>query len=147
VSTRVGRGWLSRTRTRKREVSPAELLAKAQRDAKRRAPIAKLLLQIKAWKLPEPEEEIEFHPVRRWRLDLGWREFKLAVELDGVTYAKDGNHGRHQQAQGFEKDREKDLAARELGWDVIHVTPRQVFRGEAIRAIASALERITGVRA
>ncbi len=131
-------------RAPRKQPSPAEVLAKAQREADRRKVEDRLLLQLKAWRLPTPEREVRFHPTRLWRFDLAWREFKLAVEVDGITH---GQAGRHQQAHGFENDRAKDLAARELGWDLIHVTPRQVLAGEAVQAIARALERRSGVRA
>lgn len=133
-------------RAPRRQPSPDEVLARAQRQAARRKVEDRLLLQIKAWRLPTPAREVRFHPTRRWRFDLAWEEFRLAVEVDGITYRQDAA-GRHQQARGFENDRAKDLAARELGWDVMHVTPRQVLSGEAVRAVAGALELATGVRA
>jgi very-short-patch-repair endonuclease len=131
-------------RTKSKALSPAELWAREERRARARKLVERLLLQIKAWRLPTPETEVKFHPTRKWRLDVAWREFMVAVEVDGIT---GGEGGGHQRAGGFENDREKDLAARELGWDVIRVTGRLIKSGSAIRAIAQALSKASGVRA
>lgn len=126
-----------------RRTSPAETLRLAHLAAERRKHVDALLQHIKAYRLPAPEEELKFHPTRRWRFDLAWSEFKVAVEVDGLT----PQGGGHQRIAGFENDRAKDLAALELGWRVVRVTARQVHKGDAVRAIASTLSQITGVRA
>ncbi len=132
---------MSYARPGRKQPSPAEVLAKAKRAWKG---VEELLLfrLTKVWRLPEPKREMHFHPTRQWRFDFAWPDFMLAVEVDGITFGKAA--GRHQQGRGFENDREKDLAARELGWDVIHFTPRQVRNDEAARMIARALERRAG---
>lgn len=77
-------------------------------------------------RLPEPEQEIIFHPERHWRFDWGWREQKLALELEGVTRSG----GRHQRVGGFTEDARKYLAAAALGWTVLRVTQRMYDHGE-----------------
>jgi len=44
--------------------------------------------QIVAAGLPEPEREIRFHETRRWRLDIGDRTVKLAVEVEGQVWGR-----------------------------------------------------------
>jgi very-short-patch-repair endonuclease len=58
--------------------------------------------------LPKPETQIR---VGRWRIDLGYREFKVGVEYDGVQHWNDNRRRAH------DIDRAADLAAR--GWFII----------------------------
>ena len=108
----------------------------------RRSRVGDLLLQLAVMGLPAPETEVRFHPERRWRFDLSWRDRMLAVEVEGLTY--DG--GRHQRPDGFEKDIEKYQAAQELGWTVIRVTPRQIKMGKALRTIERAFGSTTNTK-
>lgn len=62
--------------------------------------------------LPQPVEEFQFHPSRKWRFDFAWPDYKIAVEVDGGQWLARG--GRH----NTDKDREKMNAAAELGWRV-----------------------------
>ena len=63
--------------------------------------------------IPEPETEYQFHPQRKWRLDMAWPDQMVAVEIEGITY--DG--GRHQRVAGFLADAEKYEAAMLAGLD------------------------------
>lgn len=81
------------------------------------------------------EEEVKFHPERGWRMDFGHRKELLAVEIEGLTF--DG--GRHQRFKGFNEDCRKYLAAMQLGWRVIRVTPLMVRTGEAIAGVKRLL--------
>jgi hypothetical protein len=94
-----------------------------------------LLLQIKAEKLPQPELEYRFHPKRRWRWDLCWRKWKIAVEIHGGIYSR----GRHVRSTGFTNDREKINAGIELGWRTFEYTPEQVESGQAIKQLVRVL--------
>lgn len=61
--------------------------------------------------LPKPRTQIRVHP---YRLDMGYDEFKVAVEYDGEQHWKDpAQHAR-------DIDRLADLAA--LGWRIIRVS-------------------------
>ena len=61
--------------------------------------------------LPKPHTQIRVHP---YRLDMGYDEFKVAVEYDGEQHWKDpAQHAR-------DIDRLADLAA--LGWRIIRVS-------------------------
>lgn len=96
----------------------------------------RLLFQVRALKLPEPERELRFHPTRQWRFDFAWPKHMIAVEVEGGTWGR----GRHTRGSGFEKDCEKYNAAAELGWTVYRYTSDQIARGEAIEQ----LERVLG---
>ena len=97
---------------------------------------ALLLLQARAIGLPEPVTQFKFHPVRRWRFDLAWPDDKLAVEVDGATWAQ----GRHTRGKGYEGDCEKTNAAVVMGWRVLRFTRQQVESGYAVETIGKALE-------
>lgn len=67
---------------------------------------------------PEPETEHRFDATRRWRFDFAWPGKRVAVEIEGGTYA----NGRHNRAAGYAKDCEKYNAAIEAGWRVLRYT-------------------------
>lgn len=68
--------------------------------------------------LPRYEKEIYFHPSRKWRMDYGWPELKIAVEIHGGHHSQ----GRHTRGTGFANDREKMNEAQLLDWIVIEAT-------------------------
>ena len=85
--------------------------------------------------LPVPEREFGFHKTRRWRFDFAWPEKKLAVEVEGGTWAG----GRHVRPAGFEQDCEKYGEAAILKWSVLRVTSKMVNDGRALQMIERAL--------
>ena len=78
--------------------------------------------------LPAPEREYRFHPSRRWRFDFAWPSWKLAVEVDGGTYAR-GRASGHTSITGMARDREKDAEAAILGWTTLRVDSKHVADG------------------
>ncbi len=94
-----------------------------------------LLEQIKSAGLGEPEREYTFHTQRRWRFDFAYVNKKIAVEVEGGTWAK----GRHNRGGGFEADCEKYNEAALDGWRVIRVTPKMVIDMRALGFIRRAL--------
>jgi very-short-patch-repair endonuclease len=86
-------------------------------------------------RLPAPEREVRFHPTRKWRFDFAWREQRLAVEVEGGTWAG----GRHTRGEGFAEDCTKYNAATLAGWRVLRFTSEMVESGEAVQAIEQAL--------
>lgn len=94
-----------------------------------------LMAEIKREGLPEPELEVRFHPIRRWRFDLGWPSQKVAVEVHGAVYAR----GRHTRGLGFEGDREKMNEAQLQGWTVLEYSTGQVRDGTPILDLKRAL--------
>ena len=72
------------------------------------------------WKV-ETLFEHRFHPDRKWRFDVAFPTFKVAVEIEGIKHYGKGI-GRHQSAAGYRRDCEKYNAAAELGWVVLRYT-------------------------
>lgn len=68
---------------------------------------------------PDPETEVRFHPVRRWRLDYAWPELKLGVEIQGGTFMR--SKSGHTSGAGLHQDHEKLNTAAAMGWIVIQV--------------------------
>lgn len=91
--------------------------------------------QIRAAKLPAPEREVRFHPVRRWRFDFAWPSRKLAVEIDGATWSG----GRHSRGAGIERDAEKYSTAAATGWRVLRGTRAMVEDGRLLVLVEEAL--------
>ena len=122
-----------------REPSPAEVWAREEAAARRRALEDKLAQHIHAWGLPTPEREYRFDTVRRWRFDFAWPAFMVAAEVEGLVGGCAG--GRHQRSTGYEADAEKYNAAQLAGWRVLRFTAGQIRRAEAIRSIEIALQK------
>lgn len=83
--------------------------------------------------LPAPETQIEFTDkfgVARIRVDMGWREWRVAVEYDGVQHWSD----RYQRSWDIER-----IAMLEaMGWSVIRISAEMLSRPEVI------VERVRG---
>ncbi|GLQ72892.1 hypothetical protein [Vibrio penaeicida] len=98
---------------------------------------AEFALQIRALKLPVPETEFRFHPVRQWRFDFAWSLQKFAVEIEGGGW----NHGRHTRGKGFSDDLKKYSEAMRLGWQVYRCDAALIKSGEAIQVVRAMLEQ------
>jgi very-short-patch-repair endonuclease len=73
--------------------------------------------------LPRPETQIEFR-VLRVRVDMGWREWKVAVEYDGV------HHWADSPQRSWDIERIAMLQA--AGWPVVRVSAGMLSRPEVI---------------
>lgn len=73
--------------------------------------------------LPTPECQIRF-PALRIRVDMGWREWKVAVEYDGVQ------HWNDPRQRSWDIERIALLEA--AGWTVVRVSASMLRRPEAI---------------
>jgi len=82
-------------------------------------------------KVPMPRLEYQFHPTRRWRMDLCWPAIKVGIEIEGGAWIQ----GRHTRGSGFVKDMSKYNEAAILGYRLLRFTPQQVKSGEALRTI------------
>ena len=100
-----------------------------------------LARQILLLRLPEPEREYRFHPVRKWRCDFAWPDLKVLVEVEGATWSG----GRHVTGSGFESDCIKYNEAQLLGFAVYRFTGNMVSDGRAIDYIEKALSVSHGV--
>ena len=101
-------------------------LAKRKKKTETQAPL--LVSQCAALRLPIPVLEYYFHPTRRWRFDLAWPDYRLAVEIDGGGWV----NGRHSRGAGIEDDAEKLAEAVLKGWRVFRSSPRQVKTGTVV---------------
>ncbi len=72
--------------------------------------------------------EHRFCAGRRWRMDIAFPKYKIAIEIEGGAFIKGG--GRHNRGVGFVKDMEKYNMAASLGWRVFRMTPQQFHKGE-----------------
>ena len=95
-----------------------------------------LALQLRGVKLPQPEREFRFHPVRKWRFDFAWPSALLAVEVEGGLFIR----GRHSRGLGMIADLEKYATAMLMGWRVLRVADKHVKNGAALGWIAALLE-------
>lgn len=66
------------------------------------------------------ETEYRFHKIRRWRFDICWPSYMIAVECDGMVWQAGG--GRH----NTDKDREKINTAVSMGWRVLRFSGNQI---------------------
>ncbi|MBU6955892.1 endonuclease domain-containing protein [Hahella sp. HN01] len=104
-----------------------------------------LALHIRALKLPEPVREYRFHPVRRWRFDFAWPDYRIAAEVEGITcYGRNKNGtlklGRHQTAKGVSADMEKYAEAMALGWSVFRCDAKLINSGRAVEVITQMMK-------
>jgi hypothetical protein len=90
---------------------------------------SRLRLIIVGGGLPPPETQIEFRDLRI-RVDMGWREWKVAVEYDGVQHWTDAK----QRAWDIERTELLETA----GWVVVRVSAAMLARP------AILVERIRG---
>jgi len=103
---------------------------------------AELAQQVQFAGLPAPVQQCRFHPIRRWRFDLAWPEYWLAVEIDGGIWSQ----GRHTRGAGYRRDCIKGNEALILGWRIMHFTPDMVTDGTALDYIEDALVSLGWMR-
>ncbi len=86
--------------------------------------------------LGEAKKEYRFHPVRRWRFDFAWPEFKVALEAEGGTWSGK-KKSRHTTAKGFHDDCIKYNTATLMGWRVYRFTSTMIKGGDALEMLES----------
>jgi hypothetical protein len=97
-------------------------------------------MQIRYAALPAPTREYVFYAGRRWAFDLAYPPRRLAIEVEGGTFArKPGAASRHTSMAGFREDCLKYGVAALLGWTVLRFTTDMVLSGEALTVIEPAL--------
>lgn len=64
------------------------------------------------------EEEFQFNPDRKWRLDWAIPALKIGIEYEGVMSDK----SRHTTAVGYTNDANKYNSAQARGWKVLRFT-------------------------
>lgn len=96
---------------------------------------SRLRLLIVRGGLPVPETQIEFRELRI-RVDMGWREWKVAVEYDGVQHWTD----RRQRAW----DIDRIALLEEADWVVVRVSAEMMSRPQVIVERVRAKLRAAG---
>lgn len=86
---------------------------------------------------PLPIAEYRFAPPRRWAFDFCWPDALVAVELEGGTR----QNGRHNRAQGYEKDCIKYNEGTRRGYKIFRFTSNMLHTdpGGCIELILEAL--------
>ena len=92
---------------------------------------SRLILSLRAARLPMPVAEFKFHPTRRWRADLAYPDKMILIECEGGSWSG----GRHVTGQGFEDDCQKYAEAAVLGYRVLRFTGKQIRAGYATDCI------------
>ena len=96
----------------------------------------RLLLHIRAARLPVPVREFRFCPSRKWQADFAWPDLRLLVEVEGGSFVR----GRHSRPVGMTNDCEKYNEAVLLGFRLLRVTTDMVANGSALAVIERALK-------
>lgn len=115
---------LPKTRSRKNDGNPEELLAR----------------QLTGLKIPF-ERQFRFHETRKWRVDF-WvtapdRSGGIIAEVDGGIWSK--NHLGHNRGSGIYRDMEKQNEAVCAGYRVLRFDSTMVEKGIALEFICRAL--------
>lgn len=87
---------------------------------------------------PPPVAEYHFAMPRRWAFDFCWPDAMVAVELEGGTR----QNGRHNRAQGYEKDCEKYNEATRRGWRLYRFTSNMLHSDPAA-CVALVIEALS----
>lgn len=117
-------------------MSPAKVLEREQKRAKRESLELAMLQQLKALGLMDGmERQHKFIPGRQYQADFCWPAARLILEVDGGTWVKGG----HSSGAGIERDYERDALAVIFGWRVLRATSNQVLDGSAAFWVESIL--------
>lgn len=79
---------------------------------------------LRANKLPAPQYEFRFDAVRKWRFDIAFPQYRIAIEVDGGSWGKSG----HTDGEGFRRDLEKMNAATVAGWRVLRYPLESLYK-------------------
>jgi len=71
----------------------------------------------------EFEQQVKFHPGRKFMADFFFRDAKLIVEINGGTWMRKSGHNT---AQGIQRDYEKSNAAQLLGFTYLQYTKAEL---------------------
>lgn len=92
-------------------------------------------LVIRDYQLPEPIREFNFHG---FRFDFAWPVIKLALEIDGGTFMKQGGHACGVR---YQKDCTKNNIAQLNGWAVLRADSKMVNEPEFAEHVKEMIRR------
>lgn len=124
---------LARNRPCRGAARLAEILSdETATSVSRSAREKRLLRLLRDARLPRPETNVK---LGRFEPDFMWRRERLVVEVDGYRF--------HRGPGAFNRDREKDLALRDAGFEVLRFTGDHVVKQPemVLAKIAGALAR------
>lgn len=129
-------------RTSRRNVSPANTVVLPSRAGSKYE--TALALRFAVSGLLQPVLGYPFAQAlgRRWKFDLAWPSYLLALEIEGGIYAA----GRHVRGADFERDAIKYNTALLLGWRVLRFGPKAVETDAPITAVKLWLARLDMAR-
>lgn len=82
-----------------------------------------------------PEFEYRFHSERKWRFDIAWPLYPVAIEVQGGIF----QHGRHNRGATMLKEWEKLNEAAAMGWRILYVQPCDLCSYDFAQTIKQAL--------
>ena len=86
--------------------------------------------------LPKPEPELFYFPHgRKWRGDYVWKEYKVALEIQGGQYTRGGHARMGKSEQEFFRMNALQIG----GWLVLQVAPADIATDWIINQIQQAL--------
>lgn len=88
--------------------------------------------QIVDHRLPMPSREFKFLAARDWRLDYAWREYMVAVEVNGMV---------HRIKERFLADIEKLAYAQMHGWTVLLIAGQDIRAPRGVMWLQTLLEQ------
>ena len=97
-----------------------------------------LALEIRSAGLPEPKREYRFHSNRRWLADFCWPEYRLIVEVNGMTHVASRGHTSY---AGIHRDYEKANGAQDMGYRYYQFDREMIESGDAVKTICAYLGR------
>ena len=89
----------------------------------------------KSFGIPEPYQEFEFVPGRKFRADFAWPAVRLVVECEGGVFSK----GRHGRGAGIHGDMQRGNQGAKHGWRMLRYLPKELLQ------TATALEILQAV--
>lgn len=99
---------------------------------------ALLIFQLRAANYPPPETQLAVIVGRKCTWDMGWRAYRLLVEVQGGIWRRGG--GAHSRPANIIRDVEKQQLAVLNGWWCFPVTTDEVKSGQALQLIDLALK-------
>jgi hypothetical protein len=94
-----------------------------------------LLNRLEQAGLPVGEAQVKGIPGRKFKFDRAWVPEKVAVDINGGTFARMG----HSTGTGIERDCVKACLAAINGWRYLPLTKHMIQDGRAVTLIAQAL--------
>lgn len=91
--------------------------------------------------MPMRELHFALGSKRKWRFDFAWVDCRVAVEIEGGTFAG----GRHNTGAGHFTDCDKYNEAVERGWALLRFTA-QHLRKDLVKESIERVRRVLGMR-